>query len=80
MGMSMRCDSGLLALVLSGCHAAPDAAPAGGIAHLPANNARNVDPDTHLMLTFPARQRSGLSGLIRIYRCGETIIWSTRST
>lgn len=37
------------------------------IGRFPANNARNVNPDTHLILTFPSVPVLGNSGKIRIY-------------
>jgi pectin methylesterase-like acyl-CoA thioesterase len=37
------------------------------VIRFPADGARNVNPDTHLVLTFPATPTLGTSGQIRIY-------------
>ncbi|KAF2396972.1 pectin lyase-like protein [Trichodelitschia bisporula] len=37
----------------------------------PANKATNVNPDTHLILTFPSPPKIGTSGLIRIYDAAD---------
>jgi len=37
------------------------------VIRFPADGARNVNPDTHLVLTFPATPMLGRSGQIRIY-------------
>ena len=37
------------------------------IIYFPANNAKNVNPDTHLEITFPGAPKLGSSGKIRIY-------------
>jgi pectinesterase len=37
------------------------------VTRFPADRARNVNPDTHLVLTFPAPPALGKSGQIRIY-------------
>jgi pectinesterase len=61
-------------LLLSG--AAMAAAPAGpaeakAILRFPADQAANVNPDTHLKLTFPAAPVLGKSGQIRIYDAAD---------
>ena len=43
----------------------PDAQ--SGITRFPADAARDVSPDTHLVLTFPTTPTLGTSGQIRIY-------------
>src|SRR5512136_1282722 len=42
-------------------------APSKTIIRLPADKAGNVNPDTHLVLTFPSAPVLGQSGQIRIY-------------
>ena len=47
--------------------AAGAAAQTTGVTCFPANKARNVNPDTHLVLTFSSPPEIGTSGLIRVY-------------
>ncbi|KAF2433028.1 pectinesterase [Tothia fuscella] len=42
-----------------------------GLAIFPANGAKDVNPDTHLVLTFPNNPKAGTSGLIRIYNAED---------
>ncbi len=37
----------------------------------PANNAQNVNPDTHLVITFPDQPNLGSSGQVRIYDAAD---------
>jgi pectinesterase len=37
------------------------------VARFPANGARDVNPDTHLVLTFAREPAIGTSGKIRVY-------------
>jgi pectinesterase len=46
-------------------------APSKTIVRLPADKARNVNPDTHLTLTFQSAPASGNSGQIRIYDAAD---------
>jgi pectinesterase len=43
----------------------------------PANGAKNVNPDTHLVLTFPGSPKIGTSGLIRIYNAVDKSLVDT---
>jgi pectin methylesterase-like acyl-CoA thioesterase len=57
-------------------------ARAGGTAQLtatrfPADKARNVNPDTHLVLTFPTPPVPGKSGQIRIYDAADNKLVDT---
>jgi hypothetical protein len=58
----------LFAWVALGAQAA--AAPQG-VAYFPANGARAVNPDTHLVITFASAPRLGSSGKIRIYDAAD---------
>jgi hypothetical protein len=42
-------------------------AEVSGVTRFPANGAKDVNPDTHLVLTFSAAPTIGRSGQIRIY-------------
>jgi len=46
-------------------------AHAVSITRFPANNARNINPDTHLVLTFPEQPVLGTSGKICIYDASD---------
>lgn len=50
------------ALALTGCHAGPE-----GVSLSPARGARDVNPDTHLVLTFDAVPTLGTSGFVRLF-------------
>lgn len=64
--------------VLGGCAAGPDQEPAAsGPKVFPADNARNVNPDTHLQLTFASPPEIGTSGLIRIYDAADNSLVDT---
>ena len=57
-----------LALPLAACAMDGPVKPAPGAPVLfPANGAQNVNPDTHLVLTFASPPSIGTSGLIRIF-------------
>lgn len=43
----------------------------GPIVYFPSKNAKNVNPDTHLKLTFPGKPIIGHSGQIRIYDASD---------
>jgi pectinesterase len=58
--------SGSIALVLFIATAAASA-QAAPTAFSPANKATRINPDTHLVLTFPTAPTIGKSGLIRVY-------------
>jgi pectinesterase len=53
----------VLATLLASCAAAQTA----DVTCFPANRAKNVNPDTHLVLTFPTPPMIGKSGMIRVY-------------
>jgi pectinesterase len=59
----------LLALCNSLC--AQNEKPPQTISRLPADKARDVNPDTHLVLTFPSEPNLGKSGQIRIYDAAD---------
>jgi pectinesterase len=42
-----------------------------GVTRFPANKAKGVNPDTHLVLTFPSAPTIGKSGLIRVYDAAD---------
>ena len=50
---------------------------AGGVRMFPANGARNVNPDTHLTLTFPGKPEIGTSGKIEIYDAADNTLVDT---
>ncbi len=60
---------GLTLLSFGADRQAPDAPR--GIAFLPENGATDVNPDTHLVLTFPDAPVLGSSGRIRIYDAAD---------
>lgn len=70
-------------LALLGCAAdatkttADQAHSSESIALFPANNATNVNPDTHLVLTFLSPPTIGSSGLIRIYDAADNSLVDT---
>jgi len=66
---------GLALLGFGGLRQAPDAPRA--IAFLPANDAAEVNPDTHLVLTFPDAPTLGSSGRIRIYDAADNRLVDT---
>jgi pectinesterase len=55
----------LICAFLSAAQTAP--VPSEAMARFPADKATNVNPDTHLQLTFPSPPALGNSGQIRIY-------------
>lgn len=57
------------ALVLAGFAASVSAQDAPKLS--PAHNATNVNPDTHLVLSFATPPTIGASGLIRVYDVGD---------
>jgi pectinesterase len=59
----------LIVLALVSAQAVP--AELGTIVRFPADNAKNVNPDTHLELTFPSAPVLGNSGQIRIYDAAD---------
>ena len=67
------CVIAIVALILTG--ARPTAQP--GVTRFPANAARNVSPDTHLVLTFPSAPTLGKSGRIRIYDAADNRLVDT---
>lgn len=65
-------------LPLSSCLQGPPGSAAGnGVRFLPANGARNVNPDTHLVLTFASPPEIGSSGTIRIYDAADNTLVDT---
>src|SRR5256885_7121929 len=64
--MLMRCPSIVLAVIL-----AQTPAKVAPIVRFPANQATNVSPDTHLVLTFPQPPAVGRSGEIRVYDAAD---------
>lgn len=85
MHLSSVLKRGRLALALMLLPMAACVAPqTGGVAEqsagarlFPANGARDVNPDTHLTLTFPAPPEIGNSGLIRIYDAADNSLVDT---
>jgi pectinesterase len=59
----------LIGVSLVGIHAG--SGPVAPVTQLPANQARNVNPDTHLQLTFRTAPLLGNSGQIRIYDAAD---------
>ena len=55
----------------------PAAAQGAQVTRFPANNAKNVSPDTHLTLTFSSPPAIGTSGLIRIYDAADNTLVDT---
>jgi hypothetical protein len=51
--------------------------PAMAQTMFPANKAKNINPDTHLQLTFKAPPAIGTSGLIRIYDAADKSLVDT---
>lgn len=49
----------------------------GGVALFPKNGAANVNPDTHLTLTFSSPPTIGTSGVIRIYDAADNTVVDT---
>jgi pectin methylesterase-like acyl-CoA thioesterase len=47
------------------------AAASQGVSYAPANGATNVNPDTHLVISFPAPPTLGKSGRIRIFDAAD---------
>lgn len=56
----------LLSLSIAACTPAEHGSPAASVMRFPANNATDVNPDTHLKLTFERPPAIGTSGLIEI--------------
>ena len=51
--------------------AGPGRGQTASVSCFPANKARDVNPDTHLVLTFPSAPAIGKSGTIRIYDAAD---------
>ena len=66
--MTKRCTTLLGAWLLLLAAKAP---AQSAIERFPADKARNVNPDTHLVLTFPSAPTLGKSGKIRIYDAAD---------
>ena len=66
---------GLIDISSDGLPGAPSASEP--IVLLPVHNARNVNPDTHLVLTFPSTPVLGNSGQIRIYDAADNRLVDT---
>ena len=58
-------------LVIVVCLAAASCRPFADISFSPEKGARNVNPDTHLTLTFAEVPSVGTEGMVRIYDCGS---------
>jgi hypothetical protein len=67
----------MLLAALGGCSSGPGAQQAAGPALFPADKARDVNPDTHLQLTFTSPPEIGTSGLIRIYDAADNSLADT---
>jgi hypothetical protein len=63
-----------LVVLLSGWHGL---AQTTGVGCFPANRARGVNPDTHLVLTFFSAPTLGKSGQIRVYDAGDHSVVDT---
>ena len=70
-----RCCSALLMVGVLLAHARTTAQ--SGVTRFPADAARDVSPDAHLMLTFPAPPTLGRSGQIRIYDAADHTLVDT---
>jgi pectinesterase len=55
----------------------PALAQSSSVAVFPTNKASNINPDTHLILTFPVAPTLGRSGQIRIYDAADHILVDT---
>jgi pectinesterase len=59
-------------LVLAGSVSAqPAPAPPTGVIRVPADKATRVNPDAHLVITFPSAPALGNAGQIRIYDAAD---------
>ena len=67
-GVRMRAAWVLVAVLVPGTRAA---SAAQGVSYVPANGARNVNPDAHLVVTFPGPPLLGAAGTIRIYDAAD---------
>src|SRR6059058_4788249 len=52
-------------------------AEVSGVTRFPENGAKNINPDTHLVLTFSAPPTIGRSGQIRIYDVADHTLVDT---
>jgi pectinesterase len=59
------------------CLVAGSAAAQPQVARFPADAARDVNPDTHLVLTFPTAPTVGTSGQIRVYDAANNTLVDT---
>ncbi|MBI1359743.1 MAG: carbohydrate esterase [Alphaproteobacteria bacterium] len=55
----------------------PVSRPGAPLSFFPASGARNVNPDTHLVLTFASEPKVGDTGLIRIYDAKDNALVDT---
>jgi pectinesterase len=62
---------GMLVLVAAPALAAPPAVSPPGVTLFPADGATGVNPDTHLVITFPAGPTLGSEGKIRIHDAAD---------
>jgi pectinesterase len=73
----MNSHPGLVALGMFLLLAASVPAAPGGVIRFPANKATGVNPDTHLVLTFPIAPTQGNAGKIRVYDAANDRIVDT---
>lgn len=66
-----------LAFALAACAGLAPQTGATGPALFPINGASNVNPDTHLVLTFSSPPRIGSTGLIRVYDAADNTLIDT---
>lgn len=65
-GRCIRCLA-LAVLAVAACSHTQAADEAGGYSVYPSRRATNVNPDTHLRITFGSPPAAGTSGMIRVY-------------
>ncbi len=58
-------------LLFSCCLLSAQGEPLAGISLFPANGSTQINPDTHLVLTFPSTPTIGNSGKIRVYDASD---------
>src|SRR5262245_66536567 len=77
---TVQCSIVIMRSRLLGCFfllAASASAQLKSVTRFPADNATGVNPDTHLVLTFPSAPTLGKSGQIRIYEAGTNKLVDT---
>jgi pectin methylesterase-like acyl-CoA thioesterase len=67
----------MLVLVAAPVLATPVAASPHGVTLFPADSATGVNPDTHLIITFPGTPTLGSAGKVRIYNAADDALVDT---